>query len=383
MVAEPLPPVPVITVCSLDVVLRGSATAGLVCDAPGAVVVQYDLGDATTAACATGTDRSCGGDCHDGRALRRTVFTGTGVLESVEVDPGHGCLTCALLADVPVTLTRLAGRRPGLLVLALPVAVEPLPVVRALRNRAQRLRASAVVTVADGASFEEDLFGDATLRERGLAVAEDDERAVGETLAHLVEFGDALITAQALTARTDRLVAHLGGPGHRIRALPLHQVDPWALTGIDRPAPDPRGDLQSVAGPGVADGDGIWTLDLTADRPVHPGRLLERIEDLGAGRLRSRGHLWLASRPEVACAWDGAGGQLSIGSLGPWSRPPARTRLIVTGTGPVDRERVAAAFDAVVLTATEHRRGATRWRARGDELAPWLGEPDDGEQLTG
>lgn len=85
----------------------------------------------------------------------------------------------------------------------------------------------------------------------------------------------------------------------------------------------------------------------------------------------------------LTCAWDGAGGQLSIGSLGLWSRPSERTRLIVTGTGPVDRERVAAAFDAVILTDTEHRRGATWWRARGDELAPWLGELNDDEQLTG
>jgi hypothetical protein len=191
---------------------------------------------------------------------------------------------------VPVTLTRLAGQRPGLLVLALPVAVEPLPVVRALGNRAQRLRASAVVTAADGASFEDDLFGDATLGERGLAVAEEDGRAVGETLAHLVEFGDALVTAQALTARTARLVAHLGRPGHRIRALPLHRVDPWALTGIDRPPLDPRGDLQSVAGPGVDDGNGIWTLVPPAG--THPaGRHRDRAGGPGTGRrgLRRRG----------------------------------------------------------------------------------------------
>jgi G3E family GTPase len=363
-------PVPVLTVCSLDPVLRASAVAALLCDAPAALVVQYDLGPHD------------GGGTGADDALRRTVFTSTGVRESGPVDPGHGCLTCALTADLLEVAARLVAHAPGLVVLALPVALEPSPVVRALRQVAGLVRPAGVVTVTDQAGFESDLLGDATVAERGFAVAEDDERGVGKVLAHLVEYSDAVLTPGALTARGSRLLEHLGRPGLRIRGGLLHEVDPWALASIERPADDPRGELQQVRAPGVQDGEGVWTLALTADRPVHPDRLLERIEDLGSGRTRSRGFFWLASRPELACAWDGAGGQLSIGSLGPWTRPPARTQIVVTGTEPGDRHRIAGAFADVVLTPAEQARGSAWWRARGDTLGPWLGDLDPAE-LTG
>jgi G3E family GTPase len=87
-------------------------------------------------------------------------------------------------------------------------------------------------------------------------------------------------------------------------------------------------------------GDRSWTLELHTPRPLHPERLLERIEELGAGRLRARGVFWVPNRPDSACLWDGAGGQLAVGDLGPWH----------------------AVAD-----------GGAAWLARPDVLAPWLG----------
>lgn len=103
--------------------------------------------------------------------------------------------------------------------------------------------------------------------------------------------------------------------------------------------------------------------------PLHPGRLMERLEALGSGRIRSRGHFWLASRPELVCAWDGCGGQVSIGPLGEWEElHPRGTRLVVTGVDPLDRARVRTAFAEIIdATATDTDRPAH------DGFDPWLG----------
>ncbi len=362
--------VPVLTVSSLDAVLRGSACAGLLFDLPGALVVQYDLS-------AVGSD---------GADLRRTVFDLTGQVESAQRELEHGCLSCALREDVLPTLFRLAGRRPAALILALPVAAEPLPVVRALietpHSHGVRLRPAAVVTALDGSTLEHDLLGDATVRERGIELSAADDRGVGEVLGHQLEYGDAVLVPDPLEPRAARLLEHLRMPGTGVEVIPLHDADVTGLLAVTRPSADPRGDLLRALPSGAPDGDGVWTVDLTTDRALNPYRLLERIEELGRGRTRARGHFWVPTRPGQACAWDGAGGQLSIGSIGPWpaSRRPA-TRLVVTGTDGPDGSRapheLRAAFHRILLDDGEVARGSTWWAGRPDGLDPWLGDLTD------
>ena len=101
----------------------------------------------------------------------------------------------------------------------------------------------------------------------------------------------------------------------------------------------------------------------------------QRIEDLGTGRIRSRGHFWLPSRPRTACVWDGSGGQLSIGDLGSWGDVVPETRLVVTGNDPEERDRIAATFAEVVMTDDEART-ASAWVGTEDGFGPWLGETD-------
>ncbi len=364
-----LPPsrvVPVVTVASVDVVLRASAVAGLLCDVPGAYVVQHDVGP-------VGPGARPDEDADGGTRLRRTVHARSGVVEQTDVDLGHGCLSCALREDVLPTLRRLAEDLPPLLVLALPVAAEPLPVVRALQHEGGRLRAGGVVTVVDADSLVDDLLGADTLAERGRDLFAGDERALGEALAHQVELSDVVATSRPPGPAASRLLAHLATPRFPIEVRDVHDLAPGRLAALLRPGHDPRGDVQAVRPAPVRDGDGVWTLDLRAGRPLHPGRVLDRVEDLGRGRIRARGHMWLPSRPGTACAWDGAGGQLSIGSVGPWRRR-AGTRIVVTGTDPADRSRLTRAFRGLELTDDEAARGTHWWRRHGDDLDPWLGD---------
>ena len=118
----------------------------------------------------------------------------------------------------------------------------------------------------------------------------------------------------------------------------------------------------------------VWTLDLTSSRPFHPDRLHERIEDLGRGAFRARGHFWLPTRPDAVCVWDGGGGQLSIGRSGSWHSRRPSSRLVVTGIHVADRTRVADAFADVLLTDAETIAGHS-WVGRSDGFEPWLDEP--------
>nr|WP_276611940.1 GTP-binding protein [Kineococcus vitellinus] len=125
---------------------------------------------------------------------------------------------------------------------------------------------------------------------------------------------------------------------------------------------------------------------MTSERTLHPGRLLERVEDLGAGRLRARGTFRLTSRPSTLCAWDGAGGQLSIGEIGAWYPGERGTHLVLTGTEPEERERVRGAFRDVLATREEeaaaHEEVLEALLAGAgapggeDGFEPWLGPRD-------
>ncbi|WP_432574529.1 CobW family GTP-binding protein [Kineococcus sp. SYSU DK005] len=367
-------PLPVCVVASVDPVLRDVVTASVLCDVPGAVVLRYDV-DLGGPAGAPG--------------LRRVVADLSGVVEDVLVPLQDGCPDCAQREDVLVTVAAVAASgRWSLLVLALPVGAEPTPLVQALAveqddpedpRGARAVTVRSVVAAVGAGTFAQDLLGDALLGERALACGRDDERAVGEALAHQLDEADLVLTDVPAGAHAQALLRHLCGPG--VPVSTVEQTHGAALAAALRTAPGagPRTDLRAARHPGVPDGDGVWTLELTSPRALHPGRLLERIEDLGAGRLRARGVFWLPTRPDTVCAWDGAGGQLSIGDLGTWGPGERRTRLVVTGTEPDERDRLRRAFAAVLATEAEEAR-CERERvalpgdgAPEDGFEPWLG----------
>ncbi|ARK03773.1 hypothetical protein B8281_02525 [Cellulosimicrobium sp. TH-20] len=372
---------------TIDPVLRDSAVFGLVVGAPRVVALRHDI-------------RAAEG------ALRRVVVDASGVVEDEVVPLEHACLSCAVREDAVPTLRRLAedGRWEHV-VLALPVAAESLPVVRALAAQTapggelERLRLATVLAVADVDTLEHDLLDDELVTERGVGLTEDDQRAVGEVLAAQLEHADLVVTTgDPVAAATGAgLVDRLRGVGTR-RVDGLHALAAADLAGRthDPVAGERRAHPLGVRGPlprhARRAGDRSWTVELRSARPFDSERLLRRIEDLGTGRVRSRGVFHVANRPDSLCAWDGAGGQLCIGTLGTWDdattaegRPvEPHTRVVVVGATPPDgepgddvRERVLDAFRDVLATPDELADGGLRWLGRTDVLAPWLGARTD------
>ncbi|MBO0608096.1 GTP-binding protein [Myceligenerans salitolerans] len=370
--------VPISVLASVDPVLRDSAVLGLVVDSPGTVALRHDI-------------------LAEEGLIRRVVVDASGVVEQVLVPLEHACLSCAVREDALPTLAALTedGRWSDV-IMALPVSAESLPVTRALTAETRRgglldgARIATAATVADVETFEHDLLAADLLAERGIALTPDDERSVGEALAAQVEHADLVVAAgEAVAAPTG------SGLVDRLRAEDSARVEGLhGVTAADLAAGrhDPvRGERRSnplgarrATGDAHATGDRSWTLELRSDRPFHPERLLDRIEDLGTGRLRSRGVFHVVDRPLSACLWDGAGGQLFLGDLGTWDEAAAsaepHTRIVVVGSADDDasteqdvRHDLVDAFHDALVRPDEIADGGLSWLGRQDVLSPWLG----------
>ncbi|WP_116950990.1 CobW family GTP-binding protein [Jiangella endophytica] len=351
--------------------------------ASATIALQWDLPDAVVAHHRIDVGRG---------VLLRTVSDVTGVLESEEIDLEHACVSCAVREDVAPTLARLAeGGRWGAVVAQLPAGAEGQQVCRVAAGdpRLRRVRIAGVLCAVDGDRLVDDLLGDELLCERGVHTSADDRRGVAEVGAAQVEYADAVTVVGAAGAAELELVRTLARPGAVVpegdggldtaRLLAgIHDhaaAEAWAAQVRPGPLPahagaDGGGRPQ---GPTAGAAGWPWRLDLHSDRPFHPDRLYADIAALGGGLRRSRGCFWLPTRSAVACAWDGAGGQLSIGVAEPWGRRRPFTRIVVTGMDD-GRDELAAAFDRCLLDDAEVRRRGSCWEAAGDGFEAWLGD---------
>lgn len=362
---------PLVVLATIDPVLRDSVIFASVIDRPRTVVLRHDILDGP-----------------DGGAIRRVIVDATGVVEDSLVPLAHACLSCSVREDAVPTLERLArDPRWDSLLLALPVSAESLPVTRALGAATQRggglpsIGLAGVVAAADQATFVDDLLGDDLLDERDLALTEDDRRSVGEALAAQVGHADLVLVAGDAdgAAAWEELVAsdlidHLRAPdSKRVDGLYALDLTEMFTHRHNAHAAERRLDpLHAHASTDAPTGHGVWSLELSSDRPLHPERLLEEVERLGMGAFRSRGHFWVPSRPDSVCIWDGAGGQLSVGAMGLWGRRAPRTHLVFTGLVDV-RSELRQAFEDVLMTPREFADGLHPWLGREDVLEPWLG----------
>lgn len=311
------------------------------------------------------------------QTLTRTVSDASGILEREVIDLEHACIYCALRKDILPTLERLADiGRWGTIVASLPISAEAEQLSQALTQQAplvRKLRLAAVITAVEPVNLEAVLLGSDLLVQRHLHTGPTDDRGLGETACALVEFADAVVVTSALDPGDDELIRALMRPdadlitgaenvdGHhlaRLRHKHAEAVD-WRQPFTQRllpPFPKSR----------------AWRLELRSDAPVHPERLLDQIEPLGAGPYRTRGCLWVPTRADTCISWEGAGGHLTIGSRGGWSSHAPHTKLVYTGVG-VPPPQLRRVFNEVLLSPVERCLDARHWDTSEDGLEPWLG----------
>ncbi|MFI8499911.1 CobW family GTP-binding protein [Streptomyces sp. NPDC085524] len=362
---------PVVIVAGIHADARSEVVDHLLRSVPGSVALHHDLADAA-----------------DG-AVRRIVRDVSGDISQDETPLVNDCACCALREDLVPELERLAGS--GLTTLAVVElwdSVEPKAMAEVVAAHAgDRMVLTNVITAVDPALVLPYLANGDDLAEAGLAAAPTDRRTVGGTWARQLEYAPVLAVVDGDDADDEdrALLAQLHPTARRVPAGSGELVQA-AFAGFDVEAAAAAQHPACALLPQDADEAGVATLVWHGNRPFHPERLCQALEELCCAAARSRGRFWLADRPDTLLAWDAAGGALCVESAGPWLAslpdaawemvPPVRRaaaaldwhpdhgdccqHLVFTSPG-LDREGLERLLDSCLLTDAEYASGRESW----------------------
>ena len=251
----------------------------------------------------------------DGHVVHRrtaTVQNGMNVSADHVLELANCCVSCTVRHDLLEYLREL-HRRPGVhrVVVRLGPWTEPEHVCYALtRSAAARdVALSAVVAAVDTPTWLSGAVGEDEL---------DDGRTVAQVLVGQVEFADVVVLSDphpetlAVTRRLAPKARITVGAGRL--ELALAHLEPDARRGR---SDSPHGSLLAGQPPLEPMGP-VRLLEFQAQRPFHPERLYAAVDLLLDGVVRSRGRLWLASRPDRVMWLESAGGSVRVDHAGTW-----------------------------------------------------------------
>jgi len=306
------------------------------------------------------------------------------------VEMTNGCICCTLREDLLIEVRRLAaeGRFDYLLIESTGIG-EPMPVAATFSFRDENGVAledvaalDTMVTVVDASAFRRDLDEAANLSERGIAAGETDERTIADLLIEQVEFANVIVLNKAdlvspeSLAELEAIIAHINPDARIVKAergrVPMSQLLGTGLYDVEAAAEMP-GWIKELKGEHIPETleYGISSFVFRATRPFHPARLMPVVVMGFAGCLRSKGFLWLATRPDIAGNWAIAGGSLDITPAGFWSETATRGQtLVFIGIG-MDQDAITATLDGALLTDEEMAAGPTVWTAFADPFPAW------------
>jgi G3E family GTPase len=283
---------PVTLLTGVDEGFRGAVAGNTLAAAgPAGVLVEYDVSGLA-----------------EGSVLR-IARTAAGVIDREVIRMAHPCVSCAMRGSlVELLLSIAAVEQYDVAIVDLPSAGDTQALAEEIaRDGAGELRVDGVVTTVDAGSVIDDLTGDQLIQDRGIPTAAEDGRAIAEVVARQLEFANAAILSSA--DDTVRALVQAINPQLLVRTTPA------GLLGVRLPAPD-AAEPGSITAP---QNDGpARTLVWQSDRPFHPERLYDALEDLVAGTARGRGTVWIATQHRKRLSWDSFGTNIALGVLGPW-----------------------------------------------------------------
>ena len=342
-----------------------------------------------------------------GAALSRT--------EEKMVEMTNGCICCTLREDLMVEVNRLAseGRFDHLLIEATGIA-EPMPVAATFSFRDEEGRSlgdtaavDTMVTVVDAANFLRDFDSQDNLRERDMGMSDEDERTIVDLLTDQIEFANVIVINKCDLVepkdieRLEGIIHHMN-PDARLVRTQRGRIDLDAVVGTglydEEAASTMPGWIKELNGEHIPETEeyGIASFVYRRRKPFHPKRLNDAIAaELLKGVVRSKGYLWVASRPQYCGVWSQAGSSLQMDRAGywfasvgkdNWPQDPetrawieelwdeevgdCRQEIVFIGVG-MDREKIEAGMDAALLTDEEMAAGPEHWSWFEDPLPSW------------
>ncbi|MFO0816862.1 MAG: GTP-binding protein [Pirellulales bacterium] len=348
----------------------------------------------------------------------RLVKTGGANLSRVDeqlVEFSNGCICCTLREDLLREVGRLAreGRFDYLLIESTGIS-EPLPVAETFtftdengESLGQIARLDTLVTVVDAVNFANDFASLEDLRQRGIALNEEDDRDVVRLLVDQIEFANVLIVSKCDLVEESRLLVlesllrQLNPTARIARAergnVPLSEIMDTGMFS-EQWAAENRNWLVVKRGEEVSESEeyGFGSFVYTARRPFHPERLMALVEGNEFDAVvRSKGVVWLATRHDEAGEWSHAGRVFALAPAGAWlaSAPredwpddeeflaeideiweepygDRRQELIVIGQR-LDEPQIRELLDDCLLSEEEMEAGPAVWSAWEDPFQPW------------
>lgn len=260
------------------------------------------------------------------------------------VEFSNGCICCTLREDLLEEVARLAReeRFDYLLVESTGIS-EPLPVAETFTftdEQGETLSALArldtLVTVVDARNFLDDYCSRDELRDRGVGLDENDARDLVQLLVDQVEFANVLVinktdlVAADDVAYLDAILRKLNPTATIVRAtrgrVPLATILGTASFDMERAAHHPEW-LAEPRGTHVPETEeyGLSSLVFRSRRPLHPRRFWDLVTGPAfQGVIRSKGFVWLATRPDWAGVWSSAGVVSSLQPGGSWLATSSR-----------------------------------------------------------
>ena len=240
-----------------------------------------------------------------------------------------------LHASVGQTLTALANTEPAppLVLCESTGAARPWPLIAALTQNDQFYLRQFIVTV-DALNLHRD-FSNGQALTRKTATSEDAAlRYAANVLTEQIAFASVIILTK--TDTVPRTVV-------QAQVATLQKIQPHAAIGLSAQAGLLLPQLNAIPAPkvsalksranklGLAQStstlDDINTSILRNPRPFHPQRLYDIFQSkLGTGLYRTKGFLWLASRPAHVLLWQQSGSQIALELTGLWKAEIAHNR---------------------------------------------------------
>lgn len=341
------------------------------------------------------------------------------------VEMSNGCICCTLREDLLVEITRLAkeDRFDYLLIESTGIS-EPLPVAETFTFRDEEghslsdvAQLDTMVTVVDGYNFLRDYSSRDYIADRGESMGEEDERTVVDLLVEQIEFCDVLILNKTdlmsapEIARLEHILKTLNPRADIIHGsfgrVPLDAVMNTGKFDFEA-AQEAPGWLQELRGEHVPETEeyGISSFVYRARKPFHPQRLWDWFGQEWPGVIRSKGHFWIASRPDFCANWSQAGAVSRNELAGMWwaATPDVywpeedehlqmirkrwqapygdrQQEIVLIGIG-MDSAALVAAFDACLLTDDEEALGMDKWSALPDPFPLWQTTAQEHEETA-
>jgi len=254
------------------------------------------------------------------------------------VEMQNGCICCTLREDLIIEVEKLVQLGDiDYIVIESSGISEPIPVAQTFTyvdesvgiDLSRYCQLDTMVTILDAHRFWHDYASGESLLDRKQAVDAMDEREIADLLIDQIEFANVIVLNKTDLVSESKLqelkaVIQKFNPVAKIieseySRISLNQVLHTRLFDFEA-ASQSAGWIKELNEEHIPETEeyGISSFVYRSNKPFHPVRLMQWLENWPVEVVRSKGFIWLATRNEIAGLLSQAGPSLTIQGAGNW-----------------------------------------------------------------